>query len=168
MTGAVNDIIIIAAVSENDAIGKDGKIPWHIGEDLKRFKELTMGHTVLMGRKTYESLPDNVRPLKGRKNVVLSSNMDYDPQAMGVVVCNDLNSALIHSRYEEKVFIIGGAEVYKEAIEYADYLEITMVHGEFEGDAFFPYVDFANSWKLENEEKFDGYSFLTYSRNIEA
>ena len=166
MSEAVNDIIVIAAVSENDVIGKGGKIPWHIGEDLKRFKKLTMGHTVLMGRKTYESLPDNARPLKGRKNIVLSSNIDYDPQAPSVVVCNDLNSALIHSRYEEKVFIIGGAEVYKEAIEYADYLELTVVDGEFEGDAFFPYVDFNGSWKLEKEEKFDGYSFLTYSKTI--
>lgn len=166
MTAAINDIIIIAAVSENDTIGKDGKIPWHIGEDLKRFKKLTMGHTVLMGRKTYESLPDNVRPLKGRKNIVLSSSADYDPQAPDVVVCNDLNSALIHARYDEKVFIIGGAEVYKEAIEYADYLELTVVHGDYEGDAFFPYVDFNGSWKLEKEEKFDDYSFLTYSKRL--
>lgn len=157
----VNDIIIIAAVSENNVIGLKGGIPWHIGEDLKRFKKLTIGHTIVMGRKTYESLPNG--PLKGRKNIVLSKRLEYDPEAEGVLVCGSLNEALIHSRYEEKVFIIGGEEIYKDALDYVDFLELTVVDGEYEGDAFFPFVDFS-LWNLISDVQGDGCKFQSYAK----
>ena len=155
----MSEIIIIAAVSENNAIGKDGKIPWQIKEDLQRFKRLTLNHPVIMGRKTYESLP--VKPLKDRINIVLTRDTNFIPK--GVVVKHSLKDALHYCKDYDKVFIIGGQSVFEEGLKVADTLELTRVRGKYEGDAFFPEINF-NEWVLKNTENKEGYSFLTYAR----
>ena len=152
--------IIIAAVAKNSVIGKDGKIPWHISEDFKHFKKETMGFPVIMGRKTFVSLP--IQPLPGRENIVLTRSSDFSPE--GVVVKHSLEEALDYCKDKEKVFIIGGAGVYKQAMDFADELELTEIEKEYEGDTFFPEVN-KNVWKLKNKEQHEGYSFNTYIRS---
>ncbi len=163
----MKEIIIIVAIANlgmkknGNVIGKDNDIPWHISEDLKRFKTLTMGHTVIMGRNTYESIPENVRPLPGRKNIVITSDREYCGE--GIETFSTLGYALKSRLDEEKVFIIGGARLYEEALPMADTLEITKVEGKYEGDVFFPEVNY-DDWVLVEEEKGEGFSFLTYRR----
>lgn len=159
----MTEIVIIVAISEGSVIGKDNQIPWHISEDLKRFKSLTMGHTVIMGRNTFESLPEHVRPLPGRKNLVLTSDREYCDD--GIQTFSTLNYALKSQGKEEKVFIIGGARLYEEALPLADTLEITKVDGEYDGDVFFPEINY-EEWNLVEEVKKDGYSFLTYKKVV--
>lgn len=125
-------IIIIAAVSENGVIGSKGSIPWHIPADLKRFKRLTTGYPVLMGRRTFESL--NLKPLPGRVNVVLSATRQYE----GVKNCATPQEALDFALSEEKVFVIGGSHLYSFFLPYAHRLEITHVRLTCNGDTFFP------------------------------
>ncbi len=156
----MSKIIIIAAVSENNVIGKDGKIPWHIKEDLQHFKILTLNHPVIMGRKTYESLP--VKPLKDRVNIVLTKQKEFSPP--DVVVKNSLEEAIEYCKNYDKVFIIGGQSLFDEGLKIADTLELTRIHGNYEGDTFFPKINF-NEWILKNREEGEGYSFLTYVRN---
>lgn len=157
----MTEIVIIVAIAEGSVIGKNNDIPWHISEDLKRFKSLTMGHTVIMGRNTFESLPENVRPLPGRKNIVLTSDMEYCDD--GIQTFSTLNYALKSQTKEDKVFIIGGARLYEEALIIANTLEITKVEGEYDGDVYFPEINY-DEWDLLSEEKKDGFSFLTYKR----
>lgn len=154
-------IEVIVACSNNYGIGKDNKLLWYIPEDLKRFKKLTTGHSVLMGRKTWDSLPEQYRPLPDRENIVITSKKDVDIK--GATVYNDLN--LIPLR--KKLFIIGGAEIYRQTIEYADIIHMTQVHVEVEADAFFPKIDLTD-WKIYNRihssnENYK-YSFLTLHR----
>lgn len=158
------EIIIISALAKNDIIGKDNSMPWHLGEDFKRFKKLTLGHPVLMGRKTFESLP--IKPLPKRENIILTRDKDYNPQ--GTIVFHDMRGAIEHFNKSEKIFIIGGANVYSQALEFADTLELTRIHKDFDGDTKFPKINF-NEWKLIKEEKnidekIGEYSFLTYQR----
>lgn len=153
------ELIIIAAISENNVIGKDNKLPWHIPEDLKRFKELTKGNAVLMGRKTYESIG---KPLPKRTNIVLSSNKDYTPQ--GVITARNLDDALEQCKQYKTTYIIGGQKVYEQTIDIADKLEITHVHKTIEGDAFFPKID-ALKWIEINNIYKPEYSFVTYVKN---
>jgi dihydrofolate reductase len=153
------EIIVIAAVAENNVIGNKGDIPWRIKEDFLRFKELTMGSSCIMGDRTYNSLP--VRPLPGRENIVLTFDKSFNPP--GVVVKYSFEDALKHCKNKKKAFICGGASVYKLGLGVADTLELTRVHKNYEGDTFFPEIDFSQ-WNLEKEEKHEGYSFLTYSR----
>ncbi len=153
-------ISIIVAVAENNVIGNNNKLIWHISEDLKRFKKLTTGHPVIMGRKTYESLP--FKPLPKRKNIVISSqkNLKFD----GAVIVNSVNKALEECKKEKEVFICGGAEIYKLFLPLADKLYITKVHKTFEGDTFFPEPDFSK-WKIgyKSEKFYDEKSDLYYS-----
>ena len=153
------EILIIVALADNYVIGKDNAIPWHIKEDFLRFKELTMGHPCIMGDKTYESLPK--RPLPGRAHIVLTLDKDYKPE--GETVFNDIDEAIKYCKDKEKVFICGGATIYKLFLERADTLELTRVHMKPEGDTLFPKIDF-DKWKLINEEAHEGYTFETYSR----
>ena len=153
------EIIIIAAIAENNVIGKDNDIPWHIKEDFLHFKELTMGNACIMGDRTYESLP--ARPLPGRENIVLTLDENYNPP--GTTVFNSLEKALEYCSDRDRVFICGGATIYKLTLPYAHTLELTRVHMSPEGDTCFPEVDF-NEWELVKEEKHSGYSFLTYRR----
>jgi dihydrofolate reductase len=156
-------ISIIAALAENRGIGKDNRLLWHIPEDMRRFRELTTGHAVVMGQKTYESIG---RPLPNRTNVVLTRDPGF--AAPGCVVCRSLDEALEKAREteEEEVFIIGGGTVYRQTLPLADRLYLTLVKGEFEADTFFP--DFSEFRKEADRE--DGrdenheYSFVVLER----
>lgn len=157
------ETIIIVAIAKNYAIGKDNKIPWHISEDFKRFKRLTTGHPVIMGKNTYLSLP--IKPLPGRTNIVLTFPDDAWT-AEGIIKKNNLKEAIEFAHTVDRtVYIIGGASVYKQAMELQEVnkLEITRLDKEYEGDTFFPTIDI-NTWTIINEEKQDGYSFQTYLR----
>lgn len=151
------ELVLIAALSENETIGFNGKLPWHIPEDIKRFKEVTMGNSVVMGRKTYSSIG---KPLQGRENIVLTRDSSYVSE--GVIVANSISSAIEKSS-REKVFFIGGREVYEESLPLVDRLELTRVEGFYEGDVFFPKIDYSK-WLLESEMPREGFSFLTYGR----
>jgi len=157
----MKEIIIIAAVSKNNVIGKDNKIPWHIKEDFLHFKELTTGHPIIMGKNTYLSLPK--RPLPNRENIILNFKEDkYNPE--GAVIKHSLKEAIDYAHsINDIIYIIGGASVYKQSIDLATKLEITKIDKEYQGDTFFPEINL-NIWKVIKEEKHDGYSFLTYVR----
>ncbi len=130
------ELVILAAVARNGVIGKDGALPWRLPEDLRHFRELTMGHPVLMGRKTWDSLPSRVRPLPGRRNVVLTRQAGW--QAEGAEVVSSLDDALARLAGEGRVFVIGGAELYAAAMPLADALALTEIDREFDGDVYFP------------------------------
>jgi dihydrofolate reductase len=155
-------VTIIAALSRNRCIGKEGRIPWRLPEDMKRFKKLTTGHVVLMGRKTWESLPEKFRPLPDRINIVLTRQMDYSlPE--GVERFDSLDEAL-SAHPNEDVYVIGGSEIYEHALPIADRMELTYVDQHIDGDAFFPAFG-ADLWKETARETHDGYSFVTYQRS---
>jgi len=128
-------ISIIAALGENRVIGKDGKIPWHIREDFKRFKRITTGHVVVVGQRTFESIG---KPLPERTSIVVSNDQNFI--APGCVVCHSFEEAIRKAKELEpkEVFIIGGGQIYKQAINLADKLYLTLVEGDFAGDTFFP------------------------------
>ncbi len=153
-------ISIIAALSENLVIGKDNRLPWYIPKDLQRFKELTMNHPVIMGRKTYESIG---KPLPGRIIIVMTHDQRF--QAEGALIAYSLEEAiqLAQAKDTKEIFIIGGAEIFKQAMHIADRLYLTLIKGNFEGDAFFP--DFSNfSTIISKEERETNglkYTFLT-------
>ena len=152
------DLGIIVAISDNNVIGNDGKLPWHIPEDLKHFKELTMGVPIIMGRKTYESIGV---PLSGRKNIVISSG-----EVLGRVdVVGSLNDAiqLVNQTGSCKSYVIGGRGVYAAALRIVNFMEITEVHREVKGDTYFPEVNW-NDWKEVGREDNRGYSFVSYRR----
>jgi len=153
----LREIIIIVAVAKNNVIGKDNKIPWYIPDDFKHFKELTISHPIIMGKNTYLSLPK--RPLVDRENIVLTFEDDaFDEQ--GITIMYSLKDALVYTEGKD-VYIIGGASVYKQAIELATKIEITRIEKEYDGDTFFPEID-NKIWKLIKEDKREGYSFQTY------
>ena len=156
-------IAIIAAVAKNNVIGVKNDLPWHLPEDLKRFKELTLGKVVVMGRKTYDSIIGRLKkPLPGRTSVVISTQDLQLPS--GVELYHNLTDALASYRTQD-VFIIGGAQIFEQSIGLTDTLFITQVDKEVEGDAFFPVID-ENVWKKAEEEKHEGYSFLKYVKTI--
>ena len=131
-------ISLIVAMAANRAIGLDNKMPWHLSADLKKFKAITMGSPIVMGRKTYESIG---RPLPGRSNIIISRNLDY--QQAGCLVFNDIKAAIeASSKDAEEIFIIGGAELYKATLPHADNLYLTLINQDFNGDTFFPEIDF--------------------------
>jgi dihydrofolate reductase len=159
---------LIAALSTNDVIGRDNQIPWRLSTDLKRFKELTMGHHLIMGRKTFESVG---RPLPGRTNVVITRRPDF--RADGVVVVNSLEDAihLASEAGDQEPFIAGGAEIYRLSIHRADRMYLTRVHTDIEGDTYFPEFDDVSEWRLVDAEHLEAdekneyaFSFLTYDR----
>lgn len=155
-------LTLIAAVATNGVIGKNNELPWHLPEDLKHFKTLTTGHTVLMGRKTFESIVTRLgKPLPERKNIVITRQTDYQVPE-GVFVYQDIETAL-KNHAEEKIFVIGGAEMYRQTIDLADTLEITHVDQTVDGDATFPFID-PKIWHPTAEEKHEDFSFVTYSR----
>ena len=163
---ARGEIIILAAIAEkNRVIGKDGKLPWYISEDLKRFKRLTTGHAVLMGRKTFESIVERLgKPLPERRNIVLTSkSFAHYP---GVETHTSIESALAALKSEEKIFVVGGEKVFKETLQIADALELTIVEGDYEGDAFFPEYEeiITKQFQIFNKEKKEGYRFESYKR----
>lgn len=150
-------ITLIAAVAANGVIGAAGGMPWHLPDDLQRFKAITTGHTLVMGRKTYESIG---RPLPGRSTLVITRDPRWS--ADGVAVTASLDAALDHSA-GATVFVAGGGEIYAQAIDRADRLEITHVHRTVEGDTVFPAID-PRRWQVEASDERDGFTFVTYGR----
>lgn len=150
-------ISLIAAVARNRAIGLDNKLLWRLPEDLKRFKALTLGYPILMGRKTFESLG---RPLPGRRNVVVSRNREC--RFEGAEVFASLEAALAACAGAEKIFVIGGAEIYQQTLALADVLDLTEVDDAPVGDAFFPEVNRAEWLETSRESHVDGASGLRY------
>ncbi len=147
---------IIVAIARNGVIGCEGRMPWHLPEDLKHFKELTMGRTVVMGRKTFESIG---KPLPGRTNVVVTRQQDFETQ--GVQVVHSLAEAV--AKYPD-AFIIGGAEVYRQALPLADELYITRIEADYEGDTKFPEFDPAD-WKLVSSEPHEKFGYFYYLKS---
>lgn len=154
-------ISLIAAIAQNNCIGKHNSLPWNIPEDLKHFKELTTGKTVLMGRKTWESIPEQFRPLPKRKNIVITTQSDFIvPES--VELFHSLGDA-ISAHNNENIFVIGGANIYAQTIGLADTLYITHVNQIVDGDAFFPEID-KNIWKETERENHENFSFVTYTK----
>jgi dihydrofolate reductase len=139
-------ISLVAALARNRVIGRGGTLPWHLPDDQKFFRRLTLDHTVIMGRKTFEEIR---RPLANRRNVVISRNPAFRPA--GVTVVPSLKEALALGATEREVFVIGGGEIYREALPLADRLYLTVVHAEVEGDTTFPAFE-GEEWALESEE----------------
>lgn len=154
-------ITLIAGIAQNNCIGNNGTLPWHIPEDLKHFKELTTNKTVVMGRKTWESLPEKFRPLPNRKNVVITRQTDYAVPD-GVLTFSSTEDVFAQLATED-IFIIGGAELYKQTIDHADALEMTHINQTVDGDAFFPQIN-AETWREVSREDHDGYSFVRYEK----
>ena len=179
-------IFLIVAVAENGVIGKNNSLPWHLPADMKYFRDVTMGHCVIMGRKNYDSIPLKYRPLEGRTNIVVTRQKGF--KAEKCIVVNSIEEALKEAKEREErtlklenqqhplgrgateVFIIGGADIYKQTIEAADKLYVTHINHRFEGDAFFPKID-SNRWKKimqtdmqpDEKNKFP-FSFCTYEK----
>lgn len=160
-------ITIIAAVAQNNAIGKNNDLLWHLPKDFKRFKEVTSGHYIIMGRKTFESFP---KPLPNRTHVVISRQKNYNPE--NCIVAESLEDAINKCPKNEDVFIIGGGEIYNQAINICDKLDITKVQHQFEAEVFFPEINL-NIWELSSEEFHQkdekhlyDYSFQTYIKRL--
>lgn len=158
----MTEIVLVAAVAKNRVIGRDNTLIWNIPADMAHFKALTAGHTVIMGRKTWESLPPRFRPLPGRRNIVISRQMGYE--ATGAEVATSLEEALKLAASDETAFVIGGEQIYRLSMPFAHRLEITEVDLEPEGDAWFPEIA-AVDWKKAEKIEGDGYAFVTYRRN---
>jgi len=158
-------LTIIAAAAENNALGKDNQLVWHLPDDFKRFKKLTSGHHIIMGRKTFDSFP---KLLPNRTHVVITRQDNFRKE--GVLVVNSLERAIELSADDPQPFVIGGGEIYRLAMKLADKIELTRVHGTFEADTFFPEID-KNEWKLVSEEFHEkdekhnyAFTYLTYER----
>jgi len=149
-------IILIAALDPNNGIGIDGKLPWHIKDDLRLFKERTLNHTIVMGRKTFESIG---KPLPKRNNCIVSRNISYQP-VDGVELISDFKDFLVKNELsEESIYVIGGAEIYKQALPFAKQLALSMVKQEYSCDTFFPEFDIEQYNEIEKLE-FDEFRFL--------
>ena len=138
-------ITMIAAAGQNNELGKDNDLVWHLPDDFKRFKQLTTGHHIIMGRKTFESFP---KPLPNRTHIVITRDTAY--QKEGAVVVHSIDEALIKSSSDDQPFVIGGGEIYTLAMEIADVIELTRVHSSFEADTFFPEINI-EKWELVSE-----------------
>jgi dihydrofolate reductase len=159
------NITLIAAMSENRVIGKDNQLIWHFPEDLKHFRKQTSGHHVIMGRKTFESVG---RPLPKRINIIITRQTDYS--AEGCLIAHSLEEAIALVENDEQPFIVGGAEIYTQALSLAHSIELTVIHGVYEGDSFFPEFDHS-IWKLARVERKEAddkhihpYEFLSYKK----
>ena len=164
----MSKLIIIAAAAENNALGINNDLPWHLPDDFKRFKQLTSGHKILMGRKTLESFP---KALPNREHIVITRDKNYKPK-FDCIVFNSLEKAVNYTKQDEVGYIIGGGEIYKQAMDLATHIELTRIHAEFEADTFFPVIDL-EKWKMVKEEyhpkddkhKFD-FTYQTFERII--
>jgi len=165
-------ISIIAAVAENNVIGKDNQLLWHLPADMNYFKEKTIRHCVIMGRKSYESIPKKFRPLPNRTSIVITRQKNYN--ASETIVVGSMQEAIkkAKQKWQDEIFIIGGAEIYKLALPIAHRIYLTEVHQQFDGDVFFPEID-KNSWKeisridfkSDEKNKFN-YSFCVLEKLI--
>lgn len=159
------ELTIIAAVSINNVIGNNNKLIWKLSNDLKRFKNLTTNHSVIMGRKTFESLPN---PLPDRDNIVITRDTNYSKP--NIQVCSSIEDAINLTKTDTQPFIIGGGQIYTQTINIVDKIELTRVHEEFDGDAYFPEIPL-DIFELINEENYNSdlenefdYSYLTYKK----
>jgi len=143
-------ISFIVAMDRNGLIGAGSRLPWHLPDDMRRFRQITMGKPVLMGRKTYESIPDRLRPLPGRTNIVLTQQLDYE--APGCTIVHSLAQALAAASEHDELMVIGGARLYEQLLSQADRIYLTQIDGEFEGDVFFPALNQAEWQEVEREE----------------
>ena len=158
-------IIMIAAVAENNALGKDNELVWHLPNDFKRFKALTSGHHIIMGRKTFESFP---KPLPNRKHIIITRQKKY--QAKGCIIVENIEEAINICPKDDNSFIIGGGEIYTLGLPYTDKIEITRVHESFEADTYFPEIN-NKEWKIvcsefnkkDEKHKYD-YTYQTFIR----
>ena len=159
-------ISLIAGVARNRGIGRNNQLLWRLPEDLARFKALTMGHAVIMGRKTWDSLPARFRPLPGRRNIVLSRSPAL--QLAGAEIFTSIEEALLACKDDDRVFVIGGAQIYAEALPLADRLELTEIDADFEADVFFPVWDRSAFQEIGREQKSSAenwrYDFVSYQR----
>lgn len=158
-------ITLIVAVGKNNELGKENDLVWHLPNDFKRFKKLTTGHHIIMGRKTFESFP---KPLPNRVHVVITRNEKYKRE--GTIIVHSMKEALQIAKNDTQPFIIGGGEIYSLGIPIADKIELTRVYGSFDADTFFPEIQI-NEWELIKEEHHDidehhkyAYTYLTYLR----
>lgn len=165
-------ISIIVAASENNVIGRDNSIPWHLPDDLKFFRKKTEGHPVIMGRKNFESIVAALgKPLPKRSNIIVTRDASYE--AVGCQVSSSLEEAIMYGHKDndkEEIFIIGGGEIYKQALDLCNYIYLTRIHAWIAGDVFFPEIDLAVWEEVEREEhpadtkhKY-GFTYLTYKR----
>ena len=139
-------IIMIAAAAENNALGKNNDLVWHLPDDFKRFKELTSGHYIVMGRKTFESFP---KLLPNRTHIIITRQKNFQPEHC--IVVDSIEKALEFVPENEDTFIIGGGEIYKQSLDYTDIIELTRVHSSFDADTFFPEIN-PDHWQLVEEE----------------
>ena len=161
----MNKLSIIVAISENNAIGKNNRLLWHLPADLKHFKELTTGHTIIMGRKTYDSIG---KPLPNRRSIVITRSTDLVIE--GVEVVNSLAHAIELCKQDEEAFIIGGAEIYQQAMPYTTGIHLTKIHQSYEADTFFPEIN-PLTWREINSNTYAAdeknnvaYTFSTLER----
>lgn len=156
---------LIAAIARNRVIGLNNALPWHLPEDLKRFRALTTGHHIIMGRKTYESLN---RLLPERTTVIVTRNADYS--VAGAIMASSLPQAIAVSAADEEIFLIGGAELYRDGLPLANTLYVTEIDAEFDGDAFFPEFDLGQWQETAREEHVSAqglpFAYVTYQRNV--
>lgn len=156
-------IVLVAAMARGNVIGADGGMPWHLPDDLRRFKELTLGHPMVMGRRTFDSIG---RPLPGRTSIVITRDPDWARQ--GVLTATSLAAAVeIAASRSDEVMVIGGGQIYAAALPLAERLEITHIDRTVDGDTWFPPIP-AAEWTVTAEERHDGYRFTTYRRATEA
>ena len=153
-------ISLIAAIAKNNVLGKDNQLLWNLPEDMRHFRETTRGKPVIMGRKTWESLPDAFRPLPGRHNIVVSLNPGY--QTPGATLASSLEDAMEKAGNVSEVFVIGGAELFNQALEIASRLYLTEIEDSFDGDVFFPEV-LSKDWLEISRKTQSGNSGLTFS-----
>ena len=158
-------ITIIAAIGKNGELGKNNDLIWHLPNDLQRFKQVTTGHHIIMGRKTFESLG---KPLPNRTTIIITRNPNFKVE--GCIIVNSLDKALKAAKPDPNPYILGGAQIYKQAIKIADFLDLTLVDAAFDADAFFPKID-NTIWKETSRKDFYAdkdhqfnYSFVTYKK----
>lgn len=165
-------VSIIVAASENNVIGRDNEIPWHLPDDLKYFRTMTEGHPVIMGRKNFESILDVLgKPLPNRRNIIVTRDREF--QAEGCEVASSLEEAIVFAHQDndkEEIFIIGGGQIYEQAMEHANYVYLTRVHAWIEGDVVFPELD-TDTWEQTHSEEHPAdekhkfaFTFITYKR----
>lgn len=148
-------------MTKDRVIGRNNSLPWNIPEDMQNFKNLTSGKTVIMGRKTFESIPEKFRPLPNRHNIIVSRNMSLQP---GIDVCKSVHEAIEKAKsYGKETFIIGGSSIYEQTLPLADKMYLSLVKKKYEGDSYFPNFN-KDGWIVESRKDFQEFELLTYVR----